>query len=785
MTRILPRQEQFTLDYKNEQLPALFIKQESDSDFKESLPPLYTDSLKSVVYMSRLTLLIACDQLKDESLILCIKEQADKGIRIYLLLGDKRANKAAIDTLSGRCLIRTGVSQQGALVLVDHSTTQAQGLLLMSGQPLVSADQLSLAWGIQLEPQQIDDSFRSFCKLFWEYSNEEYLQQNQPQSSVHHPDRTVVTNHSHQLCGTLKDCLNDTVEQLKAATNNSFNASGDSQWRLLLGVQSSEIAKQARTGVALTEKRIPSLLFSTEGNWLLPDEPNFDAANWCLKLSAVQSQKLDQVFNRAFDEAAWQYQDVTLIGECSDQQLLRFADQPSLECVVEEARKVKLEDISTQSIDSFLNDDAKQLASEWTELEPSRLAHSIDYHVVVHPPYCPESAKPDELYQAWENSERDWQERLQVLTNVQSKIDEQQASITDKLRGFIKGFLLGQGQSVKSLNQDIATLKKWSVTTATPAEREQHRQSLESLQENIRKRGADTVQELDKAEKNQRWEQRREGLEADRLKADKLMKQALADLDHLENSKIEATSQVDQKFRNSWISAAEKLTDQQLDSAVVGDFKPEQFMPEKLPETLETAPRDADKETKQTNQEAAEKAQSERKKIQQKAEQDCRIAKRQAIAKMTLQQANNWKKSISEKLWKRNFNDFERCLADHEQGLKKIERDILESQKAFDKSKAEQERAKIALKEHGTSFVYQPKQASDAFAKQLGLADNKIDEHPFQWPSEELPAEGTELRKHQQDRYLVVFEKDQIDRARLDAERLNAKIVCHQEREHA
>lgn len=780
MTRILPRQEQFTLDYKNEQLPALFIKQESDADFCRDLPQPDTNLLKSVVSMSRLTLLIACDQLKDESLILCIKEQADKGIRIYLLLGDKSANKAAIDTLSGRCLIRTGVSQQGALVLVDHTTTRARGLLLMSGQPLVSADQLS--WGIQLEPQQIDDSFRSFCKLFWEHSNEEYLQQNQQQSSVHHPDGTVVTNHSHQLCGTLRDCLNDTVEQLKAATNSSFNASGNSQWRLLLGVRSSEIAKQARTGVALTEKWIPSLLFSTEGNWLLPDEPDFAAANWCLKLSAVQSQIHDQAFNQAFEEAAWQYQDVTLLGECSDQQPLRFADQPGLECVVEEAREVELDDISTQSIDSFLNDDAKQLASEWTELEPSRLAHSIDYHVVVHPPYCPESAQLDELYQAWENSERDWQERLQVLTNAQSKIDEQQASITDKLRGFIKGFLLGQGQSVKSLNQDIATLKKWSVTTATPAERQQHCQRLESLQDNIRKRGADTEQELDKAEQNQRWEQRREGLEADRLKADKLMKQALANLDYLENNESEAMSQVDHKFRDSWISAAEKLTDQQLDSAVVGDLKPEQFMPDNLPETLETALRDTDKET---NQEAAEKAQSERKKIQQKAEQDCRSAKRQAIAKMTLQQANNWKKSISEKLWKRNFNDFERCLADHEQALKKIERDIQESQKTLDKSKAAQERAKKALKEHGTSFVYQPKQASDAFAKQLGLADNKIDEHSFQWPSEDLPAEGTELRKHQQDRYLVVFEKNQIDKACLDAERLNAKIVCHQEREHA
>lgn len=782
MTRILPRQEQFTIDYKNEQLPALFIKQESDADFCRDLPQPDTNLLKSVVSMSRLTLLIACDQLKDESLILCIKEQADKGIRIYLLLGDKSANKAAIDTLSGRCLIRTGVSQQGALVLVDHTTTQAQGLLLMSGQPLVSADQS--AWGIQLEPQQIDDSFRSFCKLFWEHSNEEYLQQNQQKSSVHHPDGAVVTNHSHQLCGTLNDCLSDTLEQLQAATNTSFNASGDS-WRLLLGIQSSDIAKQARTGVALTEKRIPSLLFSSEGNWLLPDEPDFAAANWCLKLSAVQSQIHDQAFNQAFEEAAWQYQTGTTIGSYSKNQQIRFADQPNLVSEVEEVREIELQPINSKSIDSFLNDETEELASGVTAWQRSQMAHFIEYDVVVHPPYCPESAQLDELYQAWENSERDWQERLQVLTNAQSKIDEQQASITDKLRGFIKGFLLGQGQSVKSLNQDIAILKKWSVTTATPAERQQHCQRLESLQENIRKRGADTAQELDKAEQNQRWEQRREGLEADRLKADKLMKQALANFVYLKNNKSEAMSQVDHKFRDSWISAAEKLTDQQLDFAVVGDLKPEQFMPDNLPEIPEAALKDADKETKQTNQETADKAQSERKKIQQQAEQDCRSAKRQAIVEMTLEQANNWKTSIKEKLWKKNYSAFERCLADHEQGLKKIERDILESQKALDKSKVEQERAEKALIEHGTSFVYQSKQASDAFAKQLGLADNKIDENPFLWPSEELPAEGTELWKHQQDRYLVVFEKNQIDKARLDAERLNAKIVCHQEREHA
>ncbi|MEF1295659.1 hypothetical protein QTO08_07200, partial [Vibrio parahaemolyticus] len=464
MTRIVPRQEQFRIDYQNEHLPALFSKQESDADFSSALPMLNSEFLRRIISMARLTLLIACEQLKDESLIQAIKEQAEKGIRIYLLLGEKNANKVAIDILSGRCLIRTGVSQQGTLVLVDHTTTQAQGLLLMSGQPLVSAEQP--AWGILLEHQQIDDSFRSFCKLFWENSNEEYLQQNQQQSSVQHPDGAVVTNHSHQLCGTLNDYLGDTLEHLQAATHSGFGASGYS-WRLLLGTQSSEISKQARTGVVLSDNRIPSLLLSNEGNWLLPDQTDFSAANWCLKLSTQQSHKLEQAYEQAFEEAAWQYQAKTAIGECDYQQRLRFADQPGLERVVEEVREIELEDINTQDIDSFLNDEAEQLASRVTAWQRSQLAHFIDYDVVVHPPYCPESAKPDSLYQAWGDSEQDWQQRLEVLTNAQSKIDQQQASIADKLRGFIKGFLLGQGQSVKSLNLEIDTLKNWSVTKAT------------------------------------------------------------------------------------------------------------------------------------------------------------------------------------------------------------------------------------------------------------------------------------------------------------------------------
>lgn len=779
MTRIVPRQEQFRIYYQNEHLPALFSKQASDVDLSDSLDS-FDDGKLIAEYLScsRLTLLIACEQLKDESLILAIREQAEKGVRIYLLLGEKNANKAAIDVLSGRCLIRTGVSQQGALILVDHATTQAQGLLLISGQPLVSAEQST--WSIQLESQQIDDSFRSFCKLFWENGNEEYLQQNKQQSSVKHPDGAVVTNHSHQLCGTLKDCLGDTLEHLQAATHSGFSASGD-DWRLLLETKSSDIAKQARIGVALTDSQIPFLLLSKDGNWLLPDQTDFSAANWSLKLSAQQSQKLGKAYDQAFEEAAWQYRDDSSICEYAHKQQIRFADQPSLECVVEEVRQIELEDINTLNIDSFLDDDAEKLASALTDWQRSQLAHFIDYNVVVHPPYCPESAIPDTLYQAWNNSEQDWQQRLEVISNAQSQIDQKQAGIADKLRGFVKGFLLGQGQSVKSLNQEIEILKHWSVITATPAEREQHRQRLESLQGKIRRRGADTEQELDKAKQHQHWEQRRDALRADQSKANELLKQKLFDLEQLEKNKAEATSQVEQKFSDSWVAAAEKLTEKQLNDTKINGIKPEQFFAEALPDIPQAAPKDADELEKQARQEAIQQAKSRCEELTKQARQACMQAKREVLKSMDVSQATNWKTSLQENVWKKHYSAFEHSLADHEQGLRKIERDIQDAQKARDNSKADQERIDKVLEEHGSSFVYQPKQVSDAFAKQLGLSGNKSVESQFQWPSEELPVEGTKLREYKQTRFLVIFNQDQVEQARLDAERLDAKIVCEKE----
>lgn len=69
------------------------------------------------------------------------------------------------------------------------------------------------------------------------------------------------------------------------------------------------------------------------------------------------------------------------------------------------------------------------------------------------------------------------------------------------------------------------------------AERELHRQQLESLQDKIRKRGSDTDQELDKAEQNQRWELQRDNLKAEQMKKSDLSQQVLSALEQLKRTK--------------------------------------------------------------------------------------------------------------------------------------------------------------------------------------------------------------------------------------------------------
>lgn len=750
------RHESFAVDHKSDPMPDVFYKQSSDCNFAISNALEYINSADviSEINAAKQTLLIACELIGDAAVIQALQKKADNGVRIYLLIGNEKSSQSAIDALSGRCLIRSGVSQRGALLLIDHATNQPRGLLLMDHQALVEPQENT--WAILLEPQQREDSLRSFCKLFWDQASHEYVLQNQPQQTVAHPDGEIVTNHSHQLCATLRDCLSETLSQLTGASNfvpETENAS----CQVLLTSDTAQIAQHARHGMALTERSIPTLLLSNDSDWLLPQFPDFNCANWCLKLSDAQSQQLKTAYKQAVVDAAWQYKSGAEIGQFESGQKIRFADQPHVTQTMKSARNHSLEAINTDHIDSFINDSVRSLAQNATGWQRDLLAHQVDYEVIIHPPYCPTNAKKDALYEEWLNAELVWKEQITLLERKQQTIDEQQAGIAERFKGFLKGFLLGQGQSVKQLNQDLQTLKGWSVTRATPAEREDYKARLEDLQTRINQRDMDTTEKLNEAEQYQKWESERLHLEQEQARKKEVSTAAMDKKAQVVKYELELKQQAERDFSKAWAVAVNTLSDKQLEDSSINNLQPEQFLPDILP---------SDKEAQEQ--------------LLASANIECVQQKRKALSVMTVEQAEQWKVCYKDKIWKKHYRTFDAALESYRLALQKIERDIQDAEKLVKNSQIELENAKARLAAHGHQFVFQPK-TDKAFDQQLGIKDKTHQLMTYSWPNSELPIAGIELRNYKNERYLVVFKKSQLEQARKDAERLKSKIVCDKE----
>ena len=748
MTKFTPRHERFQVSYRDKSLPAIFCRDTSASeqDFTNALATKTTIELGAEIAKTRVSLMLACDQLKDPSLIIKIKKLADTGIRIYLLLGDEKANKEAIDTLSGRCLIRTGIKQSGAVLIRDHATSEVQATLLTSGTPLENAEQF--AWATTVEPEQVEDAFRSFCKLFWEHASGEYLLQNQKQPSIPHPDGHIITNHSHHLSGTLRDSLSDTLASLSAASGCSLSAPGN-DFKLLMSSDSNEITVNARSGVALTESAIPALLFSPSTAWLMPNQTDFSNTNWCLKLSNTQRKKLYNAFTQVFEQASWQFKDNLTLADLSPVHQIRFIDDTNTIYDIETVREIQLNDIQTDSFDSFLNDDVRDLTSSCTNWQKAALAHVINYQVLIHPPYCPANAQPDDLYKKWEKTEITWQQQIQSLLARLTQIEREQDGVTDKLKGFIKGFLLGQKQSVKALRQELMTLQNCSIVQASPSEREQYRQRLYSLVQQIEKRADDTVAELDKAQQQQQWEQKRHELQAACDDAVTLLNKTKAVLKSHEAENQHKLTEISKTFARTWSEAVKSLSETQI-KALLQHVSSNSAAAENSPPELKSHSADN---------------------------------LRSYLIELSAEQAQALKANIKERVWHKEFKVLERVLEDYILAKNKLSRDLDLAKRTVEKNQTALSQAEQALQHHGVSFVYKAK--SNALDQQLGLKNNNTDTIEFNWPTQDLPAAGTDLRTHQQKRYLVVFEKIQLEQAQKDAKRLNALLVCDKETANA
>lgn len=722
MTKIVAKTCNFSINYQKQPLPELFLKQNTDSDFSDDLNQIEANRLIEWINDAQMSLIVSLDKLNHEAIVRALQKQADNGVRIYLLLGDKNANQSAIETLSGRCLIRTGVQQQGAFCLRDHATDKEQGLMIMSNAPFIQGEQK--AWFMELEEPQIEDSYRSFCQLFWEASNEEFIRQNQPRKTVKHPDGDIVVNHSYHQKDKLNSALQEALSSLKMTTFSRYGE-GSNNAQLLLSIDCTEIKKQAGSGVALTENTMPRIILSDSENWLLPDQIGFKKVNWGLKLSDTQSSHLELAMRQAMTQAAWQYHESLTIGSLTQGEKVRFVDQPTLVRNIEQNRQQTLEDYPTNHIDQFLNDASQNLVAHLTEWQKDGLAHQINFTVDIHPPYAPESATADPLYQQWENAEKNWQDRLDGLNKQMEAIEQQQNNIKAHLRSFIKGFLLGQGHSSKTIYQKIENLRGWHLQEATPAERESKAAKLESLQNDVDARSEKTKVELKNAENQHQWTEKKQALEQSLKQAQSQVKKASDNHQQLESQRLAKKKEAEDKFLSEWKQAIEALNPKQL--TTLGESK-------------------------------------------------------ESLIMMSLEEIQAFVgQKITSKNQKKKFKSLHPSLDNFRQAENKINRDMKDAQEKLGKANSHLVQVEQQLKDHGDVFRGQPDQKSEAFDQQLGLKKKQTSYQPMTWPKEELPHSKSRLLKHKQQRYLEVQETDQLNLARNDASRLDAQIVCDKE----
>lgn len=466
MKQISPKNQSFTVNYSDYTLPPVFIAQQIEQhvSFTTSwLKEATEDAFYELINHCKQTLIIATDKL-DKKFIESLQQAIDKkGLRVYLCLGDLQANHQTIDKLQDRCQIRSGVRQQGSLWLADINSLNKRGIIDLVSHQVI------------LNKQQLDDAYRSFCKIYWQEAKYEHIEnKQQPAKKI---DQQIITNHSYQQTGTLTNSIVSHKANLFCHTAPMVNIPLnllDNSKVLIAHSEAEQVYKMVNDGmeVALTNTQLPTVFASIELAWLLPSHANGNQANWALELNQQQTNDINQILEKNLVSAKWQLKRNKTIGQLVNKELI-FANNISKKSIIcEPIRNLTLKDFYCCSIEQFLNSPPESLLEDQLGWQENQLAEKIEYSVVIHPPYLPNEAKLDKLVKDWQQADDQWQTEIKKLNDkIESLINQQSELTQSPIQRFISHFVLGQKQILKQKKQELETLKQLQLSKATPAER--------------------------------------------------------------------------------------------------------------------------------------------------------------------------------------------------------------------------------------------------------------------------------------------------------------------------
>ncbi|MGS0827408.1 hypothetical protein ACVBIO_16495 [Shewanella sp. 0m-8] len=808
------QQESFTKHYHDELLPPIFIDQGCAAEDNLSLPAFIAAVEQQIIINlidnTRLTLLLAADQLTNADIIKALQNSADKGIRIYLYLGNEHKNKQAISALSSRCLIRTGEPQQGALLISDHATFSPVGHILNSSTVFTNNDDDDNFF-IILTAAQIQDTYRSFCHLFWDKSEKQVIKQGeQSDKAVTNPAGTIIVNHQYHLPEQLAGNFTQ-VSDIKFCQLNHHDLDVSLSNKLLRATNSildlnkaalAESLVNDNKKVALTDVNIPNIVATNSGCWFIPDGATNQQVNWSLKLNHQQSAELTNSLNQVFAAAQWQL-DKSRSVENIDSPLM-FVDEANRVYQCEQSIELELDPIYTDSMDSFLYDNIEVLTSSDTELTREYLAKSIHYYVQRHPPYCPQSASKSQLYSKWDSANNNWLTALADLEVKLDRLDKKRTSVSQSILSFFKSFSLGQQHKHKKLKKSIFELTQPDMITATPAERaEQQKNYLDCFKQLSHDDDA-TDQAIDKAKLEKQWHDKKEQLTKSLQHKEDIYSQEQHSINTLKKAEEDKYTQAYNEFVVSRDNAVVTLTQELVQGndklAVMSLQQATQW----LNKNSKSNPKLAKLLTQHSMRVKEIKSSHNSKKTTKETKESENVQpQRQILANEELF-ITNWKKQCEQTLNKQkeeiskiylmeptalgewltqNTNkSLKKALETHTQLRNKVTRDLDSAQKKLDNAFNDQKIAQDSLDKYGSTFSYRKTNESDELSKQLGNKKSKSQANNINWPNEALPIyHELELFEANAQRYLTLSSLDLLEQAQQEAQRLNAKLCAPQQ----
>jgi hypothetical protein len=574
MNEFSPRKESFCIDYKTTPLSHVYIKSDSDSELPARTALFKQQDVVSVIENARTSILLSVNKLTNDNIIKSIATAvSDRGIRVYILLGDSEHSPPAIDVLAGKCCIRAGVSQAGALLVVDHVTTDPTGTAVLSDELFVMPDGQDIA--VDLMGGQISDAVASFCKLFWEHATDQYLTQGKKTQSETNPDGDIQVNHSHHMPGRLKDAMTKDTGRVVGSVNlpDMLRLGSSSQSHAqLYSLSHPLVEKAAREHLtAVMEVALPSQFISEDATWILPRDVKYGGVNWALREHGDEAENLRQDFERSHSQAAWQSRTDIRIGDLEPGVSIRVADQLMNRIELQREQRVDLGSLETTTMTDYLGAGAEQLAEDQTRWTTSHPAQEITYSIELHPPYCPATAVSDRLVSRWAEKAQQWQQQLNILVDVVENSLRKLEAVDNAIKQDLAQITLGQKTEAKIINEEVRLLVCDQWYSTTPATRDAMAKQLRDIAEKVDAFQLGTNREIGKARQKLDWTARRQKLQHEVASYEEKLKALESQVIEQSNADAKGKKSKSKSLSASVESLKGKLKNSQTELLKMGD----------------------------------------------------------------------------------------------------------------------------------------------------------------------------------------------------------------------